>query len=46
MKTTEQKREQAKRIISLIGTRGNWINRLFRFSQYLINHHTDMIINN
>ena len=44
MKTTEQKRAQAQRIIELIGTRYNWINRLYRFSQYLVKHHPDLVI--
>lgn len=44
MKSTEQKRAQAQRIIALIGNRGNWINRLYRFSQYLLKNHPDLII--
>lgn len=29
MKTTEQKRAQAQRIVNLIDTRGDWVNRLY-----------------
>ena len=36
MKTTEQKRAQAQRIVNLIDTRGDWVNRLDRFTQYLL----------
>ena len=45
MKTTEQKRAQVQRIINLIDTRGNWINRLYRLTQYLTQYHPDLIIN-
>ena len=33
MKTTEQKRAQAQRIVNLIDTRGDWVNRLYRFTK-------------
>lgn len=44
MKTTEQKRAQAQRIVNLIDTRGDWVSRLYRFTQYLRKHHPDLII--
>ncbi len=44
MKTTEQKRAQAQRIVKLIETHGNWVNRLYRFSQFLLKYHPDLII--
>lgn len=44
MKTTEQKRAQAQRIINLIDTRGDWVNRLYRFTQFLLKHHPDLLI--
>ncbi len=46
MKTTEQKRAQAQRIVNLIDTRGDWVNRLYRFTQYLLKYHPDLIIIN
>lgn len=48
MKTTEQKRAQAQRIVNLIDTRGDWVNRLYRlyrFTQFLLKHHPDLLIN-
>lgn len=45
MKTTEQKRAQCIRICNLIcDNGGDWINRLYRFSQYLLRHHKDLIV--
>ena len=44
MKTTEQKRVQAQHIVNLIDTRGDWVNRLYRFTQYLLKYHPDLII--
>ncbi|WP_289756003.1 hypothetical protein [Muribaculum intestinale] len=44
MKTTEQKRAQAQRIVNQIDTRGDWVNRLYRFTQYLLKYHPDLII--
>lgn len=47
MKTTEQKRAQAQRIVNLIDTRGDWVNRLYRlyrFTQFLLKYHPDLII--
>ena len=40
MKTTEQKRAQAQRIVNLIDTRGDWVNRLYRFTQLFNNQVT------
>lgn len=45
MKTTEQKRAQAQRIVNLIDTRGDWVNRLYRFTQFLLKHYPDLLIN-
>ncbi len=45
MKTTEQKREQCNRISNLIcNNGGDWINRLYRFTQYLLHNHKDLIV--
>lgn len=44
MKTTEQKRAQAQRIVNLIDTRGDWVNRLYRFTQFLLTYHSDLLI--
>lgn len=46
MKSIEQRRAQAQRIVNLIDTRGGWVNRLYRFTQYLIKYHPDLIIIN
>ncbi len=46
MKSIEQRRVQAQRIVNLIDTRGDWVNRLYRFTQYLLKYHPDLIIIN
>ncbi len=43
-KTIEQRRAQAQRIVNLIDTRGDWVNRLHRFTQYLLKYHPDLIL--
>ncbi len=44
-KTTEQKREQCNRIVSLIIANDyNWADRLYRFTQYILANHKDLIV--
>lgn len=47
MKTTEEKRAQCNRIIALIcaNDKTDWVDRLLRFTQFLLKHHTDLSTN-